>query len=218
LLLRPVLVLALLLAGTTLVLAQRPLVRGAPGVVSLSERALSARHVLSPAGRAGGGGTMVVHDESMNHRYFIWQVTWEMIRSRPFVGLGYGNYARRFAEFRDACRDRTRYATLNPVARTQATPHAHNEPLQIWAETGVLGLLATALLLAAGMAGAWRQAGTGGPAAGWACGGLGLLVSLLVDSLVSYPLRLPLGALVFWLGLGIVAGLTQESRASRWAA
>jgi hypothetical protein len=40
----------------------------------------------------------------------------------------------------------------------------------------------------------WQRARAGEWATPWLWGGLGLVVALLVDSLVGYPLRLPLGS------------------------
>ena len=42
----------------------------------------------------------------------------------------------------------------------------------------------------------------------WA--GLAMLTAMLVHSLVSYPLRLPLNGLVFWLTIGILLGFMKK--------
>jgi len=50
---------------------------------------------------------------------------------------------------------------------------------------------------------AWRD----GSSYLWA--GLGIVTVMLVHSLVSYPLRLPLNGMIFWLALGILVGFTR---------
>lgn len=208
--LRPAAAMVVLLGVVTAALGQRPLVRGERGGVYLADRACSVRHFLRPVSPGLPGAAAVVQDQSINHRYFIWHVTWQMICSRPVVGLGYGCYGRHFAAFRDASEGTARFATLNRVARSEATPYAHNELLHVWAETGLLGVAAMVVLVSVTLHGVWRRAWSGGPATPWLWGALGLLVALLVDSLVSFPLRLPLGCLVFWLALGAAAGLAQR--------
>ena len=207
---RPVslLVLATLLLGITLLLSQRPLIRERQGTISMSERAFSSRHILEPYVEPTRGETagdsIVVRDATINHRYFIWQVTWEMIRSRPLFGYGYGNFQNRFTHFRDAERDGERFRTLNWAAQSEATPYAHNEYLHSWAECGILGLIGFLSLIIPGMLGAiwkaWREEGGGL----YLWGALGLATVMLVHSLVSYPLRLPLNGMIFWVLFGII--------------
>lgn len=204
----PLLGLATLLLGITLLLSQRPLMRGWQGTVSMSERAFSSRHILEPYVELpwdeAAGDSVVVRDATINHRFFIWQVTWEMIRSRPLFGFGYGNFRNRFADFRDAKRDGKRFQTLNWVAQSEATPYAHNEYLHSWAECGILGLMGFLSLIVPGMLGAiwkaWRA--EGGTLYLW--GALGLATVMLVHSLVSYPLHLPLNGMIFWVLFGII--------------
>jgi O-antigen ligase len=88
------------------------------------------------------------------------------------------------------------------------TPYAHNEYLHVWAESGLLGLMGftglVGLVLYRAFWGTWR----GGGVYGWAA--LGAAGAMLVHSLVSYPLRLPLNGLVFWVLLGIMAGMARR--------
>ena len=60
----------------------------------------------------------------------IWQANLDMIKARPLLGWGYGNYKK----FRDP------YYQRYPEADT--TAHAHNNFLQIWVDSGLLGLAA----------------------------------------------------------------------------
>ncbi len=65
---------------------------------------------------------------SVIERLAHWQAAENMIVARPWFGVGFGNYAAAYNQYR----------TLNwPVA----LGHAHNYYLNIWAETGIFGLL-----------------------------------------------------------------------------
>ncbi|MFY8120007.1 MAG: O-antigen ligase family protein, partial [Burkholderiaceae bacterium] len=110
---------------------------------------------------------------SMGIRRVIWDVTGELVASRPLAGYGLGGYAPAYAE-RIAQRYRDGW---------QATPTTdpHNQYLYLWAEAGVAGLLALALLLA----GAWRQRSRAGEPALHAALGLALLAAWCVNSLFS---------------------------------
>jgi len=208
----PLLGLFSLLVGITALLSQRPVVRDPQKAVSMSERILSSRHIVQPYSTldssltAAPGDSILVHDNAINHRYFIWQVTLDMIRSHPFTGLGYGSYQKRFARFRDAKQEEERFKTLNRVAQSEATPYAHNEYLHIWAESGILGLLGflglVAAILRQIMLGIWK--GSRGIIYLWAA--LGVLAVMLIHSLVSYPLHLPLNGSIFWVLSGIIFG------------
>jgi O-antigen ligase len=61
-----------------------------------------------------------------NHRPHIWRSTLEMIKQRPLLGTGVGTYALYYPEFRS-------YEVYD------TTYLAHNDPLQFWAELGILG-------------------------------------------------------------------------------
>lgn len=208
----PLLGLFSLLVGITVLLSQHPVVRDPQKAVSMSERILSSRHIVQPystldsSRTAAPGDSILVHDNAINHRYFIWQVTLDMIRSHPFAGLGYGNYQRRFACFRDAKQEEERFKTLNWVAQSEATPYAHNEYLHIWAESGILGLLGflglVAAILRQIMLGIWKRS----KEAIYLWGALGVVAAMLIHSLVSYPLHLPLNGSIFWVLSGIIFG------------
>jgi O-antigen ligase len=58
-----------------------------------------------------------------------WQAALNMVDSRPWLGIGFGNYEVAYAEYR-------------LVNWPEALGHAHNYYLNIWAEAGILGALA----------------------------------------------------------------------------
>jgi O-antigen ligase len=70
---------------------------------------------------------------SVIERLAHWQAAQNMIVAHPFFGVGFGNYGAAYDQYR----------TANwPIA----LGHAHNYYLNIWAETGIIGLLAYLLL------------------------------------------------------------------------
>jgi O-antigen ligase len=70
---------------------------------------------------------------SVIERLAHWQAAENMIVANPYFGIGFGNYGAAYDHYR----------TVNwPIA----LGHAHNYYLNIWAETGICGLLAYLLL------------------------------------------------------------------------
>ena len=196
-LLRPAWVagLVVMLGGITVFFAERPVLQGPTGPVSVGERMRSSQNIV---------GAGVVGDATINHRYRIWQVSWEMIRERPLLGQGYGSYSHRFIEVRQALQAEGRFPTEGWSSYFDAL-YAHNEYLHIWAEGGFFALLGFLGLIVLVLGGA-AKAGFRTRAERldiW--GGLGLVVVMLVHSLVSYPLHLPLNGMVFWLAMGHLA-------------
>jgi O-antigen ligase len=67
-----------------------------------------------------------------------WQAAWGMINDRPWLGFGAGNYAAAYP----------RYAL---AGWKEPLGHAHNVLLNTWAETGIVGLAAYLVFLAAAL-------------------------------------------------------------------
>ena len=188
--------LLVLLAAATAGLTRRPALQGPDGPITLAERLASSRHIVGELASAPDAPTP---DSTINHRYFLWARTWEMIADHPLAGLGYGRFAAEFPAYRDRAADGKLFNSLRYHQKREDTAFAHNEYLHIWAETGLLGLAAFVWLVGAGTLPALRKAWKGPPQA-WLF--LGILSVFLVHSLVSYPLRLPLNGSLFWLCLG----------------
>lgn len=126
----------------------------------------------------------------------IWLANWDMIKERPLLGWGYGNYKR----FRDA------YYQRYPQADT--TAHAHNNFLQMWVDGGVIGLSAFLLLFwtifSQGGAAYQRLSSDEGPARTLVLGGLLSLVGFLVGGLTQYNFGDAEVVLVMWAMVGVV--------------
>ena len=88
------------------------------------------------------------------------------------------------------------------------TRYAHNELLHIWAECGLLGLLAFAWMV--GCVG-WvllDHLRRGVSLYVWAL--VAALGVMLVHSLVSYPLHLPFNSMIFWVCAGLGLGYQRQ--------
>lgn len=76
---------------------------------------------------------------SINDRYILWQANWEMIRQFPFFGVGWHHNSELSHAFY-AARGVPSYTDL--WVNQGFESHAHNNILDQWATTGLLGLLA----------------------------------------------------------------------------
>lgn len=211
------LLLACALAGVTVFATRAPVIANARGEVSVGERLLSSRYIIAPHERGEPKseasaatsvrlGEVQVQDTTINHRYFIWRVAWAMVRDRPLLGVGYGGFATHFPDYRDAQRGDSWYASLIETQQYENTRYAHNEYLHLWAECGLLGLGAFFLLQWSVWFVLLRRLWRGAPLELW--GVAAVLLVMLVHSLVSYPLRLPLNGMIFWLCMGIASQLS----------
>ncbi len=97
----------------------------------------------------------------------------EMIRDRPLFGVGPGNVKEVYPLYRKD--DAPRFTV----------PHLHSNPVQIWAERGVLALVAWGLLIALFLREALRLRREGG-AAPWLDGGIAAAVALTVAGLFEF--------------------------------
>ena len=192
---RPLLVMALLLAGITGLLSTAPIMPGPTGPITLTDRVMSSAAIVD----AGGPG-----DSTLNHRYFLWQVAGEMIRQHPLVGSGYGSFQRQYPAVRARLSHGARFAALNPGQQQEVPRHAHNEYLHLWAESGVLAVGGLVLLLAMGGLSGLSQVRRDPDAALPMWTAMAALLTFTIHGAVSYPLHMPLSTTVFWLLLGII--------------
>jgi O-antigen ligase len=125
-----------------------------------------------------------------------------MIKDRPLLGWGYGNYKK----FRDP------YYQRYPQVDT--TAHAHNNFLQMWVEGGVFGLSAFLLLFWTILANGWRayRLSAKEPFKNLALGGVLSIVGFLLGGLTQYNFGDAEVVIVMW----VVAGLIM--RMQEWTA
>lgn len=62
-----------------------------------------------------------------NMRIYLWSSTWELIKANPLLGTGFGTYFQYVPEHID-------------IRYPAAVFHAHSDPMEFWAELGILGV------------------------------------------------------------------------------
>jgi O-antigen ligase len=126
----------------------------------------------------------------------VWQANLDMVRERPLFGWGYGNYKK----FRDP------YYQRYPKADT--TAHAHNNFLQIWVDTGLVGLGAFLMLFWAMLRLSWQTYRTlpefVEPLRGVVLGGLLSIVAFLIGGLTQYNFGDAEVVIVMWATAGLL--------------
>jgi len=126
----------------------------------------------------------------------IWRANLDMIADRPLLGWGYGNY-RKF---------RAPYYQRYPDADT--TAHAHNNFLQMWVDTGVVGLGAFLFLfwtiLRAGWQAYRRLPPSAEPLRSLALGGVLSIIGFLLGGLTQYNFGDAEVVIVFWVTVAVV--------------
>jgi O-antigen ligase len=132
-----------------------------------------------------------------------WQAAVRMTESAPWLGVGFGNYAAAYPEFR-------------LMVWENALGHAHNYYLNIFAEAGAIGLLVYVVFWVTVIATTWRaarHAGLGTLDSGLCVGILGAWAHLtahhVFDNLYVANMHLLIGA---YLGF-IIAASARVDRA-----
>ena len=167
--------------------------RGGENHLSTTGRFIVVILVLATASFTARG--YIVRQWQSDVRPEIWKSTVAMIKARPFIGHGLGTFFVEYPQFR-----RADYF-LRPKA-TNVTDHAHNEYLEVAAEQGFLGLIATGWIWGACL---WRGYRRWSTSEGdrWQLGFLGAAIVFLLHGMVDVDLRfLPNGSLL-WLILGL---------------
>jgi O-antigen ligase len=130
-------------------------------------------------------------------RLLLWETAWNMVRDRPILGVGVGN-------FRAAQDGYVREEVPQIMTRT----HAHNIWLQTAVERGVLGMLALLWLACALFAAAARALRRVPPPGrkerALAAGGIAAVAGFFIDGMVQNNLGDSQAALLLWIAAGVV--------------
>lgn len=157
-------------------------------------------------------------------RLHSWQASLHLIATRPLAGFGLDHFALALPDGLRAVA-----APLDQTARSRLpallAAHAHNDFLEFAVELGALGGLLLIALFGFGLHAAWRAHAAAGAnvsddrlkhhnalALSVVPAIAASLASLLLLALASAPLHTPATALLFWLDLGCLAGLTWATR------
>ena len=130
-------------------------------------------------------------------RQQIWRANWDMVQERPLTGWGYGNYKQFRGPF---------YERYPQYPQADRYSHAHNNFLQVWVDTGLLGLAAFGVLVWSILRRGWRAvAGQRDEPLRSLSWGVWLgLVGFLLGGLTQYNLGDAEVALVWWASVGLL--------------
>jgi Tfp pilus assembly protein PilF len=147
---------------------------------------------------------------SAQARLNMYRNTVEMIKDEFLLGVGFGNFRYVYPRYRD----RGEWALSGLNTRVE---QAHSEYLQIFAEVGLIGLLAFFWILAGigKMVLAVVGSGDFGPRF-WK--GLALtmgILATLIQSLFDFNLQNPASGVLFWIAIGFLEVLYQAEKAGR---
>jgi O-antigen ligase/tetratricopeptide (TPR) repeat protein len=136
----------------------------------------------------------VLREPTSDLRWRIWLGTLGVVADAPVTGIGLGAFQDGFSPYRPAV-----------VPLDRVVDHAHNDFLQLLAETGILGLAISLWgLVAFTVFTVRRWRGRRDPfVRGLVLGGIGAVVAAVAHSLVDFSLRMPGNA----VALVVLAGL-----------
>ncbi|MBI1390106.1 MAG: hypothetical protein GC154_16820 [bacterium] len=142
----------------------------------------------------------LTRDQSVQTRLYYYKGAIDLWRTAPLTGRGLGTYALHFHEVRDKA-----LAEMYPFRRFHVE-HAHDEFLQILAETGGFGLALYALLFGCTVFMALRFLRESPRREGAALGLLMGMIAIWTHNLFTVTLRYPPDAWLLWSFAGVLAG------------
>lgn len=131
-------------------------------------------------------------------REAIWLTSLEIVRSDPWGGTGAGNFTYAYPAKRSVIVEQD--PKLAPYASTW-TNAAHNDHLQTWAETGIVGLFLLIGVIAVSLKQSWDRINEPGESPGTRfllAIGASALIAQLVQMQMSFPLQLPVSRIIFF--------------------
>lgn len=168
-------------------------------------------------------GTGIVHrslesiqlaDDSSVQRVGLWKDTARLIWDRPVLGVGLGNYEFAIPEFssRESLIVKNRMEKRNEHDLMAFS--AHNEYLEMWAETGAIGLLIFGVFL---LQLGWALVGLmqrylRGEVSLVAVGFAASVAATLSHAFFSSNFQQPASALHFWIAVGLIWTLKRDHR------
>ena len=151
-------------------------------------------------------------DPSAMQRALIWKTTLDMAADKPLMGTGLGQYIRQYPRYAAAYND-------DPLwkAHVSFPDRAHNDVLELWAETGAPGALLFAaiivVILVRGAPRMRRAAVAGSEDVETALLRAGLfsgLIAMLLYSNFQFPFHVPPAAACFWVFAGMLLSLAEK--------
>jgi O-antigen ligase len=143
-------------------------------------------------------------------RLAIWYTTLEVVRAHPWLGAGAGNFTFVYPATRSALVENDE--RLAPYAGSW-TNAAHNDLLQVWSETGILGVFLLVGLVGVAffeMNRLRKEERSPGNRLVLA-GAMAMLTAFCVQAQMNFPLELPVSSALFVVLLGVPVVLPRRS-------
>lgn len=145
--------------------------------------------------------------ESGSLRLAIWQNTMEMIKAKPVTGYGLGNHKIYYPLFH------TTAAKDAVFSETHQLANVHNDFLQLFAETGVIGGIAAAFVFLSFFAIIVKLMGTHIDSIFFSAMGIGVSVAgILINSCFSFPFEMPVPPLILMIYFSLALCLVKDRR------
>jgi tetratricopeptide (TPR) repeat protein len=145
--------------------------------------------------------TFDLGSDSLQIRMAFWRGTVQLIRDHLWTGVGIGNFALAFVPYR------TPIVYRHPTVQAE---HPHNEYLNVWAELGPLGTLASAWLLIRVVRLGWGLLGRSGARREVLAGILGGLAATAAYASLFYVVHTPAAAMNVAILLGLLDAMDRE--------
>ena len=149
------------------------------------------------------GLTSIVYDYRSSHtvRLLIWQSTIGMIKDKPLFGLGLGTFKLHYLNYQ------ANFLQQNPgyIDFMVKAAETHNEYLQIWAEMGIMGILAFLFIIAIFYKTKLNLINKIKNIKGKiiVIGLISAVTVTLIHSMFSFPFHIPVVGSAFWFIIGL---------------
>jgi len=140
-------------------------------------------------------------------RLYLWRVSWPLFAEHPLLGNGWGSFQLQFLDLQ------ARFITDHPaLARYWSNVgQLHNDPMQLWLETGAVGLVAFGWVLwrygrevAAGL-----RPGDSRVTSFWLAASVGGVTAVLFDSFFNFQFSVPPTLILLFTLLAFPAALAR---------
>ena len=155
--------------------------------------------IYNPLHILAAGGDFALH-----LRVLMSQTALRMMATAPVLGVGIGQYEARYPDF-----------ASTELLKYYRTINAHNYPLWMGAELGLLGLGLFTWLVAAALGTAWSRLRDGRPRYELV-GVFAGLSAFVITWVIGQPMAVPQMAYTFWIALGLAAASTTQAPVAAW--